>query len=672
MKDKPKEKIEKLRDEIRYHNYRYYIKNDPVLSDADYDQLKENLRKLEEMFPELKTDDSPTQKVGGEPVDELKTVEHPTPMLSLQAARKEEEAKEAWERLEKNINQEFEVTAEPKYDGLAVELIYQKGKLIQASTRGNGVRGDDITKNIKTIPEVPLNLLNSENKKPPEKLIVRGEVYMRKDEFDEYNQQRQENDEEPFANPRNAAAGSLRQLDPKITARRPLHIFFYEISNALELGFKTHLEAVKAIPNWGLKTNLDKTEICHTFAEVTDYHQRLENQRNDLNYDIDGVVFKVNSLEIQQKLGRRADSPRYAFAYKFKPQRKTTRVINVQMMVGRTGKITPVALLETVNIGGVQVSRASLHNFDEVKKKDVRIGDTVLVERAGDVIPYVVKPIKDQRDGSEEKITIPKSCPVCDTEVTVSDDLKHVHCPNINCPAQLKESLAHFTSRSAMNIEGVGGKIAQKLVDEDLIKNIADLYYLDKKDLLPLEKFAEKSADNLLEEIDKSKDQELTNFLFGLGIPQVGQKMAQTLAKNFKNLNELEEANNERLEKIPDIGPKVAQEIVDFFNSQENLEMIERMKQAGLELSNPYAQKNLPLEDKTFVFTGGLGNWTRSKAKEAVQKLGAEIATTVTNNTDYVVVGENPGSKLDQARQKNVTTLNEEEFHQLLTSTKKQ
>ncbi len=667
MNVKAKEKIEKLRDKIRYHNYRYYIKNDPVISDADYDQLKEKLRKLEEKYPELKTSDSPTQKVGGEPVDELKIVEHPTPMLSLQPARKEVEAKDAWERLEGNISQDFEVTAEPKYDGLAVELIYEDGKLVQASTRGDGQRGEDITQNIKTVPEVPLNLLLSENKKPPEKLIVRGEVYMRKSEFDKYNQQRQDKGEEPFANPRNAAAGSLRQLDPKITAQRPLHIFFYEITNALDLGFKTHWQAVETLPDWGLKNNMEKTEICQTFSEVIDYHQKMEDQRNDLPYDIDGVVYKVNNLEIQQKLGRRADSPRYAFAYKFKPLRKTTQVKNVEMMVGRTGKITPVALLETVNIGGVQVSRASLHNFDEVKRKDIRIGDTVFVERAGDVIPYVVKPIKDQREGSEEKIKIPESCPVCSTEVAISEDLKHVHCPNINCPAQLKESLAHFTSRSAMNIQGVGGKIAQKLVDENLVKNIADLYYLKKEDIVPLEKFAEKSADNLIEEIEASKDQELPNFLFGLGIPQVGQKTAQILAKNFKTLDNLKEADKQNLEEIPDIGPKAAQEIIDFFGSEDNLKMIDRMKQAGLKLSNPYAEDDLPLDGQTFVFTGGLENWTRSEAKEAVQKLGAEVATTVTNDTDYVVVGTNPGSKLNQAQQKNIQTLNEKEFKEILS-----
>jgi len=666
MTNTPEEKIEKLRDEIRYHNYRYFIENNPVISDAEYDDLKEKLRKLEEKYPELKTDDSPTQKVGGEPVDELKTVEHPQPMLSLQATRTKEEAKDAWERLERNIDKKFEVTAEPKYDGLAVELIYEDKKLVQAATRGDGRRGDDITENIKTVPEVPLSLLSQKDREPPKRLIVRGEVYIKIDEFEKYNKQRQKNEEEPFANPRNAAAGSLRQLDPKVTAERPLHVFFYEINNAQDLGFATHLEAVKALPKWGLKTNLEKTEICQSFDEVTAYHQKLEEERNNLNYDIDGVVFKVNRLEIQRNLGHRADSPRYAFAYKFKPQRKTTKLKNIHLQVGRTGKITPVALLETVNIGGVQVSRASLHNFDELKKKDIRIGDTVLVERAGDVIPYVVKPIKENRDGTEEEISIPDECPVCETEVTISKDLKHVHCPNINCPAQIKESLAHFTSRTAMNIEGVGGKVAQKLVDENLVDNIADLYYLKKDNLLPLEKFAEKSADNLIEEIKASKDQELQNFLYGLGIPQVGQKMAQTLAKNFKTLEDLKKADQEGLEEIPDIGPKVAQEIVDFFESEDNLVMIDRMKQAGVKLSNPYAKSDLPLNGKTFVFTGGLENWTRSEAKEAVQKLGGEIATTVTNDTDYVVVGTNPGSKLTHARQKNIPTLNESEFHSLL------
>ncbi len=666
MNAKPKEKIEQLRDKIRYHNYRYYIKNNPVISDAEYDDLKEELRRLEEKYPELKTSDSPTQRVGDQPVDELKTVEHPQPMLSLQAVRTEEEARDAWERLEKNIDGEFKVTAEPKYDGLAVELIYENGKLVQAATRGDGQKGDEITKNIKTIPEVPLKLLVRGENKLPERLIVRGEVYMRKDEFKKYNQKRQKKDQEPFSNPRNAAAGSLRQLDPQITAQRPLHLFFYEINNALEIGFETHLESIKALPDWGLKTNLENIDICKNFDDFIDYYQKMEKRRDNLAYEIDGVVYKVNNLETQQELGYRADSPRYAFAYKFKPQRKTTKLKNTHYQVGRTGKITPVAILETVNIGGVQVSRASLHNFDEIERKDIRIGDTVLVERAGDVIPYVVKPIKENRDDSEEKIKIPNECPVCGTEVTVSDDLKHVHCPNINCPAQIKESLAHFTSRSAMNIEGVGGKVAQKLVDENLVKNIADLYYLDKKDLVPLEKFAEKSADNLLKEIENSKEQQLPNFIYGLGIPQVGEKMARVLAKNFDTLNDLQKATVEDLEDIDDVGPVTALEIVQFFDSKDNLKMINRMKQAGLKLSNPYTQNNLPLAGKTFVFTGSLDNWTRPKAKEAVQKLGGEIASTVTNDTDYVVVGTNPGSKLTQARQKDIPTLTEEKFKNLL------
>jgi DNA ligase (NAD+) len=666
MNEKPKEKIEQLRNKIRYHNYRYYVENNPVISDAEYDNLKEELRRLEEKYPELKTPDSPTQRVGDQPVDKLKTVEHPTPMLSLQAERKKDEVKEAWDRLKKNIKGDFELTAEPKYDGLAVELIYEKGKLTQAATRGDGQKGDEITKNIKTIQEVPLVLLDSKKRNTPDKLIVRGEVYMRKDEFKEYNKERQEKGQEPFANPRNAAAGSLRQLDPQITAKRPLHLFFYEINNASEIGFKTHLEAIKALSGWGLKTNLENIDICKNFTELIDYYQKMEKRRDNLAYEIDGVVYKVNNLEIQQKLGYRANSPRYAFAYKFKPQRITTQLQNVHFQVGRTGKITPVALLKPVNLGGVKISRATLHNFDEIYKKDIKIGDTVLIERAGDVIPYVVKPIKEQRDGREEKIKIPEKCPVCKTQVTISGDQKHVRCPNINCPAQLKESLAHFTSRTAMNIEGVGGKIAQKLVDENLVNNLADLYYLDKKDLIPLEKFAEKSADNLIEEIKNSKDQELPNFIYGLGIPQVGQKTAQNLAKNFETLENLKKADQETLENIPDIGPKVAQEIINFFDSKDNLVMINRMKKSGLKLSNPYTQNDLPLAGKTFVFTGSLDDWTRPEAKEVIQKLGGETASTVTKNTDYVVVGTNPGSKLTQAGEKNIPILNEQEFKELL------
>ncbi len=665
-KEEAKSRIKKLRQEIRHHNYKYYIENDPVISDAEYDQLFDKLLKLEEKFPDLKTKDSPTKKVGGEPVDQLETVEHPSPMLSLQAVRKEKEARDAWERLEKNIEGEFEVTAEPKYDGLAVELIYKNGKLAQASTRGDGQKGEKITENIKTIREIPLKLFTNQEKEIPEQLVVRGEVYIPLDDFEKLNRQRQKKGEEPFANPRNAAAGSLRQLDPQITAQRPLKIFFYEINNSLDLGFETHLEAIRALPEWGLKINLEKTVVCGNFNQVVSYHQKMENQRRQLNYDIDGAVYKVNDLKQQKKLGYRANSPRYAFAYKFKPLRKTTKITGAHFQVGRTGKITPVAHLKETNIGGVTVSRASLHNFNEIKEKDIQIGDMVLVERAGDVIPYVVKPIKDQRDGSEKKIDIPELCPVCQTKVTVSEDLKQVHCPNINCPAQLKESLAHFTSRSAMNIEGIGDKIAKKLVDQGLIENLADLYYLNKEDILPLQKFGEKSVDNLMAEIEKSKKQQLANFLFGLGIPQVGEKMARVLSKNFNSLEDLKSASLEDLENIGDVGPVTAKEVKQFFTSEENQKMIDRMEQAGVKLSNPYASKNIPLSGKTFAFTGSLENRTRSEVKELVQKLGGEIAASVTNDTDYVVAGAKPGSKLKAAKEKNIPTLSEEEFKNLL------
>lgn len=586
-----REAIKKLKRAIRFHNYKYYVENNPLISDAEYDQLMEDLKKLEEKFPELKADDSPTQKVGGEPVDELKTVEHPSPMLSLQAVRNEQGVKDFWSRLERNLEESFELTGEPKYDGLAVELIYENGRLVQASTRGDGQKGDDITKNVKTIKEVPLNLLEPKDGDIPKSLTVRGEVYMRKDEFDELNQLRQDKGKEPFANPRNAAVGSLRQLDPKVTAKRPMHIFFYEITNANKLGYEYHSQALTDLPEYGLRVNLDKMRICRLVEEMIDYHAKMENQREDLPYDIDGVVFKVNCLELQLELGARANSPRWALAYKFKPRQKTTTLKDVEMMVGRTGKITPVALLDPINISGVKVSRASLHNFDEIEKKDIHINDTVLVERAGDVIPYVVKPIKQQRDGSEREIEIPVQCMVCGTKVMVSKDKKHVRCPNINCPAQLKGSLAHFTSRGGMNIKGVGGKVAQKLVEKDLVDSLAGLYYLDKQDLIPLEKFAQKSAGNLIEEIEASKKQELPNFLYGLGIPQVGQKMAQILAGNFNSLKDLEKASKKDLKSIADIGPETAGNIVEFFNRGENQKMMKKMQQAGLELKNPYFKK---------------------------------------------------------------------------------
>ncbi len=661
--------VAKLREAIRHHDYRYYVLNDPVVSDAEYDRLFSQLQELEEKYPDLQDPNSPTQRVAGQPLDEFETFEHPAPMQSILSVKEKEDIDTFVRTVREGLpGEEVEFVAEPKYDGTAIELIYENGELSVAATRGDGTRGDNITENAKTINEIPLVLQKSKDNPYPDKLIVRGEVYMQKDEFEEFNKQRQEEDGETFANPRNAAAGSLRQLDPKITAKRPLHTFIYQ-GIGLEDHFDTHLEILEALKEWGFVVNLEKTRICKDKDKLLEYHENLAGEREDLNYEIDGVVFKVNDLNQRQKLGRRTRNPKWAVAYKFEAYRETTNLKDIIVQVGRTGKLTPVAVLETVNIGGVEVSRASLHNQNEIDRKDIRIGDRVLVERAGDVIPQVVKPIKDARSGDEEKFNMPEECPVCDTEVIMSDDKKQTHCPNPNCEAQLVGSLTHFTSRNAMDIEGLGEKIAQKLVDEGLVKRLDDLYDLKKEDLVPLEKFADKSAQNLLDEIEQSKNAEFTDFLYALGIPLVGEHVAQVLAKNYRDFDALEKASQEELENIHEIGPEIAQQIVGFFETKENLKMLEEFWDAGVTLTNEFLELGVqPLEGLTFVFTGELEEWTRSEAKDLVEKAGARATSSVSSKTDYVVAGEDAGSKLDRAEELGVEVMNEQEFKSFIDS----
>jgi DNA ligase (NAD+) len=663
-----KKAVEKLREAIRYHDYRYYVLNDPVLSDAEYDRLFSQLQKLEKEYPDLQDPNSPTQRVAGQPLDEFETFEHPAPMQSILSVREKEDIETFVRSAKEGLpGQKIEFIAEPKYDGAAIELIYEKGALSVAATRGDGYWGDNITENAKTINEIPLVLRKNKDNPYPEKLIVRGEIYMRKDEFEEFNEARQEEDEETFANPRNAAAGSLRQLDPQITAQRPLHTFVYQ-GVGLENRFDTHMQTLEALEGWGFVVNLEKTKICGSLEELLDYHTQMEKQREDLNYEIDGVVFKVNNLQQRRELGRRTRNPKWAVAYKFQAYRETTKLEDIIVQVGRTGKLTPVAVLETVNIGGVEVSRASLHNQNEIDRKDIRIGDRVLVERAGDVIPQVVKPIKDARSGDEEMFNMPEKCPVCNTEVIMSDDKKQTHCPNPNCEAQLVGSLTHFASRNAMDIEGLGEKVAEQLVEKGLVTNISDLYKLKKGELISLEKFAEKSAQNLLDEIEQSKKAAFSDFLYALGIPLVGEHVAQVIAKNYKDFESLHKASREELEAIHEIGPEIAQQIVGFFETEENLRMLNEMWDAGISLTNEFANVgDQPLEGLTFVFTGELEEWTRSEAQDLVEKAGARATSSVSSNTDYVVAGENAGSKLDRAGELGVEVMSEAEFRDFLS-----
>lgn len=666
--EEAKDAIEKLRQALRYHNYRYYVKDDPVVSDAEYDRMMDQLEKLEDEFPDLKTDDSPTQQVGGEPNEELGLVEHPEPMLSLKSVKEDEEVQNFDETCRKELEQDtVDYTCEPKYDGLAVEIIYENGKLVQASTRGDGVTGEDITDNVKTIKEVPLRLVEESEVEIPDRLIVRGEVFMRKNEFEELNKRRAQNDKKTFANPRNAAAGSLRQLDPKITAERPMHIYFFQVASAEELGFENQWQVMEALPGWGLRVNNELNRKCESIEQVKEIYRELKENRDTLPYEIDGMVCKVNSFAAQDKLGYRTNNPRWAIAWKFPPKRETTRVKSIKVQVGRTGKLTPIAMLESVNIGGVEVKRASLHNQNEIDEKDIRVGDRVIVERAGDVIPQVVKPIKDERDGSEKKFQLPENCPVCGSEVVMSDDKKQTHCTNINCRAQLRERIKHFVSKNGMDIEGLGDKRVQKLLDNDLVQKLSDIYYLEKDDWMELDDIAEKSAGNMLDELEKSKKQTLDRFLFALGIPHVGQHMSRVLAENFKTLDDLEDVDRERLIEIHEIGPEVARAVETFFQNEDNLENIERLFDAGLELENPHAESGeQPLDGLKFVFTGNLEEWTRKEVKELVERLGARATSSVSGNTDYVVAGPGAGSKLDEAEEHNVPVLNEEEFKKLI------
>lgn len=667
--ERAKQALDKLRETIRYHNYRYYVKNDPLIADREYDQLMQDLQALENKFPHLVTPDSPSQHVGGETQDELGSVPHPEPMLSLQAAYEAEEVANFDENCRDELSlKAVEYLAEPKYDGLAIELIYEDGSLQVASTRGDGETGEEVTENIKTIKEIPLALL-SENEKPvPERLVVRGEVYMRKDEFREMNERRREEGQEPFANPRNAAAGSLRQLDPRVTAQRPLHIFCYDLAEVSEHGFESQLEIMNALPNWGLRVNLPWIETCSGIEELLEFHERLAEAREDLPYEIDGVVYKVNQLSQREILGSRERDPRWALAYKFQPIRGTSTVKEISVQVGRTGSLTPIAHLKPVRIGGVEVKRASLHNQSEVERKDIRVGDNVLVERAGDVIPQIVKPLVDKRDGSEKQFQMPDTCPVCDSEVVISEDKQHAYCTNANCPAQIRERLIHFASREGMDIEGLGDKIAEQFIETGLVKTISDLYKLEKDDLLGLERFADKSAQNLLDEIDNSKEQTLARFLYSLGIPEVGEHLARVLASNYPTLEKLTEASEEELQEINEIGPEVARSIVSFFSLSETKQLIDDLLQAGISLTNPLAEEEgaTPLQGLTFVFTGSLENWTRQQVQQYVGNHGARSTSSVSGETDFVVAGPGAGSKLDQAEELGVPVLNEEEFIQLL------
>jgi DNA ligase (NAD+) len=663
-------KARELREQVNYHNYLYYVLDSPEISDAEYDRLFDELVKLEKKYPELVTPDSPTQRVGAPPLTEFATVKHTLPMLSLSKATTEEELSDFHRRvmeLSGIDEKKIEYTAEPKFDGLAIELVYKDGLLVQGSTRGDGYVGEDVTQNLKTVKTIPLKLL-SKKTAVPRLMEVRGEVILTKSEFERLNKHREKSGEQLFANPRNAAAGSVRQLDSRITASRPLASFIYGIGTVQGKKFYNHHQSILFLKELGLRISQD-VKLCKNIEEIKEYYNRILAKRDKLDYELDGIVIKVNDFELQRKLGELSRSPRWAVAWKFPPQQETTKIKDIRVNVGRTGALTPVALLEPVRVGGVEISRATLHNEDEINKKDVRIGDAVLVQRAGDVIPEVVMVIKNKRTGKEKKFVFPEKCPVCGSRVERPPGEAVHRCTGIACPAQLKERISHFACKGGMDIDGLGYKFIEQMVDLGMVKDPADLYYLTEKDLLDkMERTGPKLAENLISAIRKSKNPDLPHLIFALGIRNVGEHLASVLAREYRSIDNLAKQSIEDLSSTFEIGPIVAESIYNFFHDQKNL------KKAGVKFpetsefgpTGKIKTGATPLSGKTFVLTGGLDSFTRDEAIRIIEEMGGRVSSSVSKKTDFVIVGKDPGSKLTDAQKLEIKTINEEEFKELI------
>lgn len=660
-------KIEELREKIRYHNYRYYVLDDPTITDAEYDQLMKELAKWETKYPQYINSSSPTQRVGIEPVSGFTTVKHIAPMLSLANAFSSEELRAFDQRVKKIIpQQKLEYVVELKIDGLAITLVYENGIFIRGATRGDGTTGEEITSNLRTVKTIPLKLFG---KDIHPRIEVYGEVYMKKSEFKRLNEKRMKNEENLFANPRNAAAGSVRQLDPRITAQRHLDTFIYRATFPEGHKFNSHMEVLNYLKKIGFKVNLH-TKLCQDIEEAINYCLQWIEKKEELDYEIDGMVIKVNSLRAREELGSTTRSPRWAIANKFPAQQVTTKVRGIIVQVGRTGALTPVAILDPVRISGSVVQRATLHNEDEIKRKDVRIGDIVLVQKAGEVIPEVVKVIKEKRTGKEKEFVIPAQCPVCGAKVFRPEGEVVSRCNSLTCPAQTKERIRHFASRNAMDIEGLGPAIIDQLVEKNLIKDISDLYFLKRDGLLSLERMAEKSADNLLIAIKKSKEKPFSNLTYGLGIRYVGVHTAEVITRHYQTLEKFKKASLEELIEINEIGPKIAESTILFFKEKENLAIIERLGSAGLNFSQEEEKMRKEkiaqiLAGKQFVLTGTLKEFTRTQAKEIISELGGRVTGSVSKKTDYVVAGEDPGSKYQKAQKLCVPIISEEEFKKI-------
>jgi len=660
--------IEKLREEIRYHEYRYYVLDDPEISDYEFDQLMRKLQDLEREHPELVTPDSPTQRVGGKPAEQFPKVRHQVPMMSLDNTYSVEELRDFDRRVhELSGRSRVEYVAELKLDGLSMSLIYEKGVLAHGVTRGNGVEGEDVTANVKTIGSVPLRI--DERKLRvighPEQFEVRGEVIMPLKMFERLNAQREAAGEPRFANPRNSAAGTIRQLDPRIVAQRKLDMFHYYLLVGGKVPLKEHWKALDTLADMGFKVNPHR-RLCASFDELLEFVQEWETKRNELEYETDGVVVKVNDTRLWEELGNTAKSPRWAIAYKYPARQATTVVRDIRAQVGRTGTLTPVADLDPVNVGGVTVSHATLHNMDEIARLGLRIGDTVLIQRAGEVIPQVVKVVKHAPDGRE--FHMPSRCPVCGGDVFRAAGEVAYRCVNAACPARLKESLLHFAARHAMGIDGLGEALVDQLVDRGLVKDAADLYALTQDQLAALERMGKKSAANLISEIEGSKKVDLARVIFAVGIPFVGERTAQLLAEHFGSFERLAKASEVELEQVHEIGPKTAQGIVEFFAEERNRKLIEKLRAAGVRMEQEKAVKKgpQPLAGKQFVLTGTLPHYSRDEASRMIEEAGGRVVGSVSKRTDYVVVGAEPGSKLEKARSLGVKTIDEDELLKLL------
>lgn len=665
-----RQRIEKLRESIDHHNYRYYVLDSPEISDSEYDRLFRELVQLEVEYPQFVTPDSPSQRVGAAPLEAFGVVEHLEPMLSLGNAFSGEELLAWYKRVSGLIGEEsFELVAELKMDGLAVALTYEEGKLVTGATRGDGFRGEDVTQNLKTIRSIPLTVSGN----IPRRFEVRGEVYLPREGFRKLNEERAKAGQPLFANPRNAAAGSIRQLDSRVTAKRPLDIYIYALGWVEGEAPSTHWETMEYLKSLGFKIN-PTNSLLNDISQVEALYQRWIAEREHLPYEADGVVVKVNRFDLQERLGVVGREPRWAVAYKFPATQATTRLLDIGISVGRTGTLNPYAILEPVQVGGVTVKRAALHNEDDIRRKDLRIGDTVTVQRAGEVIPEVVAPVVSLRTGRERFFTMPAQCPVCGSGVVRPEGEAMTYCANASCPAQAYERLKHFVSRGAMDIEGIGEKQAEALLQAGLVKDGGDLYSLkDKKgELTAMERMAEKSVSNILKAIEGSKERPLPRIIFALGIRHVGSETAEILAGHFGSMDELSRATMEDLTSIPAVGPKIAESIVDFFRQESNNEIIGKLRRAGVRLEAKTRKREaLPLSGQEFVLTGKLEAFSRTEAEARIRELGGSAGSSVTGKTTILVAGADPGSKLDRARELGTRIMTEEEFLKLLEEAEK-